>query len=240
MWANNAKAPPLITPTKREIIGGLIYLPVHMFLLGLILAVLWIALGLDLSHLTQNIIYFTISTVVLITLCFDYLRRSFHAFLAFGWRNLPVCLQGYGIRFVLGIPVAVAIAAYAPSLQNPNQDAVVTLIAYDVIRTGLLAVILAPIVEEILFRGIVFAALCPKSRALAYLVSTLLFGFLHVAAFLILNFSPGLFLTMAIYFPAGIALAWAYEKSGTVITPIVLHALMNGVAIALSSVGGVL
>ena len=50
-------------------------------------------------------------------------------------------------------------------------------------RTTLIIVLLlAPFVEEVLFRGLVFGGLRNRSRVVAYLVSCLLFAFLHGSA----------------------------------------------------------
>jgi membrane protease YdiL (CAAX protease family) len=103
-------------------------------------------------------------------------------------------------------------------------------------------VVLAPFLEELLFRSALFAPLRKFGRALAYSVSTLLFAFLHIASvvtavlFFQMPAPPNLFLVMLLYIPAGIALCWAYDESGSVWTAIFLHALMNLVAVLLGSV----
>ena len=47
-------------------------------------------------------------------------------------------------------------------------------------RAPLIVVLLAPFVEEVLFRGLVFGCLKEKSRIFAYILSCALFAFLHV------------------------------------------------------------
>lgn len=42
------------------------------------------------------------------------------------------------------------------------------------------SVVLAPILEELLFRGLVFRSLRDKSKWLAIFASSFLFGFLHI------------------------------------------------------------
>ena len=66
--------------------------------------------------------------------------------------------------------------------------------------------------------------------AAIYTISGLSFAFLHIVNFLIYDFSPALFVTMLVYIPHSIALCWVYEKSGSIWTPIFLHALNNGIA----------
>jgi membrane protease YdiL (CAAX protease family) len=80
-----------------------------------------------------------------------------------------------------------------------------------------LAVIVAPLVEELVFRGGIFRYLKGRfSMPAAILISALLFGAVHGN----LQSFPGLV-------AVGICLAIAYELSGNIKIPIVFHALFN-------------
>lgn len=80
-----------------------------------------------------------------------------------------------------------------------------------------IACVLAPINEELLFRGAIFRFLRQRfGRAIAYGVSGALFGFMHG------NWAG--FLPLALL---GVALAIAYEHSGDIRVPIVAHGLFN-------------
>ena len=80
--------------------------------------------------------------------------------------------------------------------------------------TLLIVIFLAPFVEEVLFRGLVFGNLKSKSRALAYAVSCLLFALLHVWQFAVVKQDVTYFLLMIQYLVPGLVLAWAYDHSG--------------------------
>lgn len=81
------------------------------------------------------------------------------------------------------------------------------------------AVILAPVVEESLFRGLLFTRLRRHYAVLPTLaVVTLAFGFLHV--------ENGLLHVVSVL-PAGAFLGLARELSGGIGLPILLHACMN-------------
>lgn len=87
----------------------------------------------------------------------------------------------------------------------------------------LLAVVLAPVVEELVFRGCVYRFLKGRLRRnLAFLLSAFCFALLHgnLASFL-----PLLFL--------GIALAVTYEVTGNIRVPIVIHGCFNAHQLAL-------
>ena len=90
-------------------------------------------------------------------------------------------------------------------------------------RIGLIAaaVFIAPIVEEFVFRGILFRALLRHRRfTYAALLSGAYFALVHLHA---PSFLPLLALSAA--FSAG------YAATGSILTPIVMHMLFNGVSL---------
>jgi membrane protease YdiL (CAAX protease family) len=97
--------------------------------------------------------------------------------------------------------------------------------------TMLIVILLAPFVEEVLFRGLVFGNLKHKSRMLAYAVSCALFALLHVWQFAVAYHDLTYFLVMVQYLVPGSVLAWAYEHSGTLWSSIGLHAAANALAV---------
>lgn len=85
------------------------------------------------------------------------------------------------------------------------------------------AVFLAPLAEEALFRGILFPALLKnRSFASAALLSGLYFALVHLHA-------PSLLPLLAL----SVAFSAAYAATGSLLTPIVMHALFNATSIIL-------
>ena len=79
------------------------------------------------------------------------------------------------------------------------------------------AMLVAPVLEEFLFRGILYRAMKrPFGMGLAILLSALLFALVHKNA---LSFLPLTFL--------GVFLAFAYERTGDLRTCILMHAFFN-------------
>lgn len=77
--------------------------------------------------------------------------------------------------------------------------------------------ILAPVGEELLFRGVLYQALAkhlPGWPAIG--LSGLAFGITHLETFVIL-----------LTFPLGMALAWMLRRHGTLVVPVVAHAVFN-------------
>lgn len=90
-----------------------------------------------------------------------------------------------------------------------------------VILLVLTAVVLAPVVEEIIFRGLLFRPFCQRfGRLTGYLFSAFVFAFCHFDRFV---FAP--------LFVLAIILAWSYERTNKIVVPIVLHALQNGLTV---------
>lgn len=86
-----------------------------------------------------------------------------------------------------------------------------TRILYFIVGGGL-----APIAEEIVFRGVVFGGLRRLGLAAAVLISTALFAAAHPG--------PALPVTQIV---GGVVFALAYHKSGSLVAPIVIHCLGN-------------
>ena len=104
------------------------------------------------------------------------------------------------------------------------QEAI-PLVKYALIANPLAAflsvVIVGPIVEEILFRGLIYGALEKRLRVTgAILVSSLFFALVHLQ---VVYFIP--------IFCLGLVLGWARWKANSLGLPILIHVLNNGVAL---------
>jgi len=88
------------------------------------------------------------------------------------------------------------------------------------------------ITEETLYRGLLFQGLQRKNRALAYLVSVSVFAWIHVMGYVGQFDWRTLLLCFVQYLPAGIILALAYEKTDTIITPILIHIAVNQIGMS--------
>lgn len=114
---------------------------------------------------------------------------------------------------------------------NLNDSAISAQIQ-DAPRVTLLIVIfLAPFVEEVLFRGLVFGNLRRKSRAVGYVASCLLFALLHVWQFAVAWQDVTYFWLMIQYLVPGMVLAWAYDHTGTLWSAVMLHAAANALSV---------
>ncbi len=85
-------------------------------------------------------------------------------------------------------------------------------------------VILAPLAEEVFFRGVVFNAwLRERGRTWAFVGSALLFAAIHISL-----------VSLVPIFLLGLALAWVYTRTGSLLAPIAMHATVNGISVAIA------
>lgn len=94
--------------------------------------------------------------------------------------------------------------------------------AFALAAAGFLTCVVAPIAEELFFRGFLFGALRRHGLVLAVLVSGIAFGLAHVAS------SPIAFVVPLA--ALGVILALLYERTGSLYPSIALHALNNSIA----------
>lgn len=98
-----------------------------------------------------------------------------------------------------------------------------------IVLLAIFAIVLAPIVEELIFRGCLYRFLKSQSTLLAaQIMSGILFSLIHFNLFS--------FLPLVI---VGILLARVYEKSGSILTPICFHALFNGFNLLILFLGSI-
>ena len=93
-------------------------------------------------------------------------------------------------------------------------------------------VILAPITEELIYRGVIFGSIHSHSRFAAYAVSCIVFSAVHVVGYIGTADLTTLGLCLLQYLPAGFALALAYECSDSIFTPILIHMTVNLIGIS--------
>jgi membrane protease YdiL (CAAX protease family) len=107
---------------------------------------------------------------------------------------------------------------------HPKQQAIVSQFprtAIGIAMFTLVAVILAPVFEEILFRGFLFRGLANSfGWVWGALISSAIFGAAHLQL--------DVFLPLA---ALGFVLAWAYHRTGSLWTNITMHALFNTIAV---------
>ena len=102
----------------------------------------------------------------------------------------------------------------------------------------LFAVGLAPLYEELLFRRVLFGRLAAAGMVLPGIVlSSLLFALSHEIPGLSGHGWVAMLQLWLVYGGMGAVFAWLYHRTGTLLAPMVAHAINNGVALSLLMLG---
>jgi uncharacterized protein len=94
------------------------------------------------------------------------------------------------------------------------------------VAVGVLVIVLAPVVEELFFRGFFYRALRSRfSFVAAALIDGAVFGVIHYSGSETLSILP-------VFVALGFIFCWVYERTGSLYAPIAMHALNNTLAYA--------
>ncbi len=231
-------------PMKRiEAILGWVWLAVHIFILPYVVRFVGLGLqqsGTNLSSTQLNLIYFAISFVYLLGTMFRYLRNSSADLIKNVMDTLRALLFGFLVYLLLQRLCTWLLNWIVSGKLVLSSASLGEMVASSRLNTGVsvwVSALLAPVVEEVLFRGVAFGTLRKTSRLLAYVVSIFLFALYMMWEELTGGFAWTDLLYMLRYVPAGFALIWCYEKSHTILGPILLHILFNFVSVSIT-IGG--
>lgn len=221
--------------TRGEQVAGSVFFLVYLLLLPLtfrhLMALVETLLGISLSAAAENAIYYYLLFAVTLLLFHRYLWKTSRRF--FDHLGLTFSTVGLGLVAFYGCNELIYRLTHLfwGNSVNLNDVSIAAQVSAAPRMTALIVVFLAPLVEEVLFRGLVFDSLRTQSRAAAYAVSTLLFAFLHVWRFLLSGWDFTYLILMLQYLAPGIIFAWAYEHAGTLWGSALLHMLTNALSL---------
>jgi membrane protease YdiL (CAAX protease family) len=145
------------------------------------------------------------------------------------WIGLAVGVVTAIVAYTLNGIAAFLIGAEDPVEQQLLQDALTGGATLAIV--ALLAVVVAPLVEEVLFRGVLFRSLMDRTGVwVAAVLSSALFAIVHVE---VVVSQP---VALVGLFTVGLVLAIAYRIVGNLWIPIIGHAVFNGISLSLAIV----
>lgn len=174
--------------------------------------------------------------VTTLTFIFGYVKLrgqgKIPAFKTLGFRFAKVKAVAKALAVAVVVLILIQLVGLLlPKSWSPSDTFVKALTNATGLQTGLMVVaacVLAPLVEETVLRGYLFAALDNRfGFVVAALLSSAVFGIMHF---------PGASLILAA-FVLGLVLCWVYKKTGSLWTVIGLHAVSNSVAVVLVLIG---
>ncbi|MDN7243021.1 CPBP family intramembrane metalloprotease [Planococcus sp. N028] len=135
--------------------------------------------------------------------------------------GLPKAI-GWGLLGFLMLLVGQSLAAYieiAMGIEPGSENTQNIVILTETVPLTIMAVVLfAPILEELVFRRVIFGSLNQTTNFfVAAGISALVFAAVHME-----------FTHLLVYFTSGTILAFLYQKTKSIITPIIAHIMLNG------------
>ena len=136
--------------------------------------------------------------------------------------------RALGYTAIALVAIWAASAALSPFLDANDEQGFVP-DEWDSSRFGAFAAffvavaVVAPIVEELTYRGLGFSLLAPYGTAVAIVATGVLFGIAH-----------GLLIALPILVIFGLVVGWLRAKTESVYPSMILHGIFNGVALVVS------
>lgn len=177
-----------------------------------------------------NVIYYLFLFIITLFVFWGFLRKDLEQLL--DW--LPENLFGVVLGLALAGGAALLLRQIPFLPVNPISRQYAEEFAAAPTATLVLILVLIPVVEETLYRGLFFGQLRGYSRTLAMWVSILFYTLAHVWRYAlevgdILYLLPLALLSL----PMSIALTWCYDNGGSVWSCVVLHGALNGLSLLL-------
>ena len=220
--------------TLERVLGGIFfafYLIVLPFASDVLFTQLSRLLGRPIPDNLRNMIFYYVLFTLTIIIFWNYLGHITKHFSGNFWRTLGSVCLGLVAFYGLNELSYRVLDTVLSGLTNLNDVTISAQIQDAPRSTTFIVVFLAPFVEEVLFRGYIFGNIRNSNRLAAYIVSCLLFAFLHVWQFAVVSQNVTYFLLMLQYLVPGLVLAWVYEHSGTLWGSILLHACVNALSV---------
>ena len=218
------------TLTPKNIRAGWCWMAFQLLLLPQLVTGAAGLLPVEVSDAAVNFGYHLVCFLGVFLIFFHYLQASFRCAVK-NWRRCAlVCALTVLVYYAAAWAVTRFIGFCDPAFANRNDASITAMRQQGLVLTAITTVLLAPLSEECLFRGLMFGQLVKKSRPGAYALSALCFGLLHVMGYLGAYAPLQILLSLLQYAPAGLILAWSYEKSGTIAVPILVHGIINAVS----------
>ena len=240
--ATTKKKKPLASHlTDFEKLAGTILLVVYLAVLPFFAGPLidWFCglLGFSVSRAASNVICFYLLFAAAVLIFHSFLYQTSQTL----FKALEHCCKTLGLSLVFFYGLNEIVYRLSHLLwgnpTNLNDAALLTQLTAAPRMMAIVVIFLAPFLEELLLRGLVFGWLREHSRAVAYVVSCLLFSLYHVWQYVLIYGDWRILIYCLLYLPASIGLAWAYDRSGSIWGAIILHGMVNGISLSVLSSG---
>ena len=219
-------------PSRRETLWGGIYLILYMSVLPAAVPLVMMLTMPETGEADMNAVFLGLNFVATVAIFRKYLLQTVKDGLQKPLRTLWYALLGYLGTWALGDLISQVILFLDPEFTNVNDSNIAGMMQENFLLMALGTVVLAPISEELLFRGLIFRGLYDRSPAIAHILTMVIFSMIHVSGYVILYPMKTLFFCFLQYLPIAYCLSFAYRYSGSLLAPILIHMANNLVATA--------
>lgn len=210
----------------RLILLQFFYWVVYILVLPQIIVNILLSYGLSLESTVINteFLNYLISVIIAILLMLPLLKKERHLDIS---KMAYTLILSLSIMFFSNIVFSILLALFNGPEASVNQSGLDMIVNFDKNKFLIIVIILAPTFEELVFRGGIFRSIRGKKGFWpAALVSSFLFGFMHVMSSILLGEYIDL-VYLFLYGGLGIVLAWAYEYNHSIYACIILHMAYN-------------
>lgn len=222
-----------ISMTRGEVIFGWLLMALQLLVLPTIAVIINSLLPSPLTVTQLNIALFACGFLLATIIFHRFLAASIRQSLSTPIRTLRFAFFGLLLYYLGSFVVGLVITAVYEDFSNINDSNIYAMVQENFALMKLCTVLLVPVTEELLYRGLIFRGLQGKNRLAAYMVSAAVFSLIHVAGYIGTASGTVLLLCFLQYVPAGLSLCWAYERADSIWAPILMHMTVNQISISL-------
>lgn len=226
------KRPFQVTMRTGEIIGGILWLVIYGFFMGDILSLVLGLLGVSYTTAQLNALFFLSNFVITALVFRRFLTKNLTLVPRNLLRTLKGMLVGFCIYWLLQVGIGLIGDLLSGNIDIPNDDTIASIADenYRIMWAG--AVLLAPMVEETLVRGLIFGNVRRLNRVAAYAAAAAVFAAMHVLSYLGQMDALTLGYNILTYGLPSIALCACYEYAGNIWASIGLHMMINALGMS--------
>ncbi len=212
----------------RDLLGAIVIAGIGIVLLNIAVLILGLLLNIQLRESALLMLIAIPQDVIIIRAAWTFsgLRHNV------GWDRLGLrsydvafgCLFSaalFGLSFFIRICYVIIAQMWGVDLKPQDILMSLDVTGWGFVLTFFAVALLAPVAEEIFFRGFLYGGLRARIGVIGAMIASTFF-------FTALHFSIDAFIPI---FVLGLFLAWLYEKTGSLYPGIILHAANNGVAV---------
>ena len=220
-----------VSMTRKEAYYGFVYLIVQFFLLPPVISLILPFLPENINDAQLNFAYYLLNFIAITIILRKFLWQNLDRMSMYPGYLFRVVLLGLARYILLNSLLGTLLMQLDPNYFNANDMAIMEMVQSELNLIAAGTIMLVPVAEECMFRGLIFGNLRKHNRILAYLVSITAFSVIHITGYLGVYTPMQLLISFLSYLPAGLCLARAYEEADTIFAPILIHAAVNAIAI---------